>query len=290
MVGARAGAGKNVGSCGWHEVECSIATVPQPLIVTLGDVLALVLVNPADGLPAESSAPSSSRLMVGGQAAVVACWAIETGARARAISARSYDRAGDLVEAELAERGVEMQGPGVEGATGVATVIRAAGAHRTALTDRGVCPLLAAEALEPSWIEDADVLHVSGYALLEEPSAGAAERACEVARDAGTPVCIDLACADIVTPLVRERIARLRPDIALATAAQAEAIGGLDDLAGMAVVSDASVADPVDPMGVNDAYAAGFLCAFAAGVDADDARELGRQMAARCASVEGPLP
>jgi sugar/nucleoside kinase (ribokinase family) len=290
MIGARAGAGKNVGSCGWHDVECSIATVPQPLIVTLGDVLALVLVTPADGLPAESSAPASSHLMVGGQAAITACWAIETGARARAISARSYDRAGDLVEAELAERGVELQGPGVDGATGVATVIRAAGARRTALTDRGVCPKLSAEALEPAWFEDADILYVSGYALLEEPSAGAAERACELARDVGVPVCIDLACSDIVSPLVRERIARLRPGIAMATAAQADAIGGLDDLAGMPVVRDANVADPVDPMGVNDAYAAGFLCAVAAGVDADDARELGRQMAARCAGVEGPLP
>jgi sugar/nucleoside kinase (ribokinase family) len=290
MIGARAGAGKNVGSCGWHEVECSIATVSQPLIVTLGDVLALVLVTPAEGLPAESSAPAWSRLMVGGQAAITACWAIETGARARAISARSYDRAGDLVEAELAERGVELQGPGVEGLTGVATVIRAAGARRTALTDRGVCPKLSAETLEPAWVEDADILYVSGYALLEQPSAGAAERACELARDAGVSVCVDLACADIVSPLVRERIAQLRPDIALATAAQADAIGGLDGLAGMAVVSDTAIADPVDPMGVNDAYAAGFLCAVASGVDSDDARELGREMAARCAGVEGPLP
>ena len=43
-------------------------------------------------------------------------------------------------------------------------------------------------------------------------------------------------------------------------------------------------------MGVADAFAAGFLGALAAGADADDAAELGRKMADRCAGVEGPLP
>jgi sugar/nucleoside kinase (ribokinase family) len=41
---------------------------------------------------------------------------------------------------------------------------------------------------------------------------------------------------------------------------------------------------------VADAFAAGFLAAIASGADADDAVELGRQMADRCAGVEGPLP
>ena len=82
------------------------------------------------------------------------------------------------------------------------------------------------------------MLHVSGYALLDQPSAGAVERACEMARGAGASLSIDLACADIVSPLVRERILQLQPDVALATAAQAEAIGGIDDLADLPVISD----------------------------------------------------
>jgi sugar/nucleoside kinase (ribokinase family) len=262
----------------------------QPLIVTLGDVLALALITPPADVMPEASTGVQTRLMVGGQAAVTACWIAETGARARAVSARSYDRLGDLVEAELADRGVELEGPGAEGATGLATVIRTPGARRTALTDRGVCPLLNAEALRPEWFEDADVLHVSGYALLEEPYAGAAEHAVEIARGAGAQISVDLACADIVTPLVRERIRRLQPEVALATAAQAEAIGGIDDLADTAVVTDRDEVPPIDPMGVSDAFAAGFLAARAAGAEADDASELARQMADRCAGVEGPLP
>ncbi len=262
----------------------------QPLIVTLGDVLALALVTPPADVMPEASTGVRTRLVVGGQAAVTACWVVETGAQARAVSARSYDRLGDLVEAELADRGVELQGPGAEGTTGVATVIRTPGARRTALTDRGVCPALSAEGLRPEWFEDADVLHLSGYSLLEEPSAGAAERAAEIARGAGALISVDLACADIVTPLVRERIRRLEPEVALATAAQAEVIGGIDDLADTAVVSDRDGIPPIDPMGVADAFAAGFLTALATGADADDASGLARQMADRCAGVEGPLP
>ncbi|HEV8155733.1 MAG TPA: PfkB family carbohydrate kinase, partial [Gaiellales bacterium] len=156
--------------------------MPEPLIVTLGDVLALSLITPPEGLLAASVEPAETRLIVGGQAAVCACWVVAAGARGRAVSARSYDRLGDLVEAELADRGVELEGPGVEGRTGVATVVRTPGARRTALTDRGVCTKLAHELLRPEWFEDADVLHVSGYALLDQPSAGAVERACEIAR------------------------------------------------------------------------------------------------------------
>jgi len=262
----------------------------QPLIVTLGDVLALVLVTPDGGLPDEPATTATTRLTVGGQAAICACWAAETGARARAVSARSYDRAGDLVEAELAERGVDLEGPGVEGDTGVATVVRTAGARRTALTDRGVCPLLAPEGLAEAWFSDADILHVSGYALLEQPSAGAAELACAMARDAGARVCVDVACADIVSPLLRERIAHLEADIALATPEQAQAVGGFDDLAALPVITEPRAGGDGDTMGVNDAYAAGFLAALAAGADAGDARELARAMADRCAKREGPLP
>ena len=262
----------------------------EPLIVTLGDVLALALITPpAEAMP-EGSTAVETRFMVGGQAAITACWIVETGAQVRAVSTRSYDRLGDFVEAELADRGVELQGPGAEGATGLATVIRTPGARRTALTDRGVCPSLTAEGLRPEWFEDATMLHVSGYALLDEPSAGAAERAVEMARAAGALVSVDLACADIVTPLVRERIRRMEPEVALATSAQADAIGGIDDLADTPVISDHDRIPAIDPMGVSDAFAAGFLAALGAGADADDAAELGRQMADRCAGVEGPLP
>ena len=264
--------------------------MPEPLIVTLGDVLALSLITPPEGLLAEPAEPVETRLIVGGRAAVCACWVVMAEARVRAVSARAYDRLGDLVEAELADRGVELEGPGVDGHTGVATIVRTPGARRTALTDRGVCPNLAHELLQPEWFEDADVLHVSGYALLDQPSAGAVEHACEIARGAGASLSVDVASADIVSPLVRERIAQLQAEVVLATAAQAEAIGGIDDLADVAVISDDGALPAIDPMGVADAFAAGFLSALAAGADADDALDDGRLLADHCAGLDGPLP
>ena len=90
--------------------------------------------------------------------------------------------------------------------------------------------------------------------------------------------------------MVRERITRLKPDVALATAAQADAVGGIDDLAELAVISDRDDPGHADPMGVADAFAGGFLSAFAAGAGADDSVSLGREMAARCGALPGPLP
>src|SRR6185312_14248183 len=221
--------------------------MPEPLIVTLGDVLALSLITPAEGLLAESAEPAETRLIVGGRAAVCACWVVAAEARGRAVSARSYDRLGDLVEAELADRGVELEGPGVEGHTGVATVVRTPGARRTALTDRGVCAKLAHELIQPEWFDDADVLHVSGYALVDQPSAGAVQHACEIAREAGASLSVDLASDDGALPAI-------------------------------------------DPMGVADAFAAGFLSALAAGAGEDDALDDGRLLADHCAGLDGPLP
>ncbi|HVI18898.1 MAG TPA: PfkB family carbohydrate kinase [Gaiellales bacterium] len=264
--------------------------MPEPLIVTLGDVLALSLITPLEGLLAESSQPAEIRLIVGGRAAVCACWVVAAEARARAVSARTYDRLGDLVEAELADRGVELEGPGVEGHTGVATVVRTPGGRRTALTDRGVCAKLAHELIQPEWFDDADVVHVSGYALVDQPSAGAVERACEIAREAGASLSVDLASADIVSPLVRQRILQLQPEVVLATAAQAQAIGGIDDLGDLAVISDDGALPAIDPMGTADAFAAGFMSALAAGADEDDALDDGRLLADRCAGLDGPLP
>ena len=78
--------------------------------------------------------------------------------------------------------------------------------------------------------------------------------------------------------------------MALATAAQAEAIGGIDDLGDLAVISDDGALPAIDPMGVADAFAAGFLSALAAGADEDDALDDGRLLADHCAGLDGPLP
>ena len=113
----------------------------EPLIVTFGDVLALSLITPP-GRPdagvvvgranGADDRRSGRRLrLLGGR-----------GRRPR----RGRFRPAPTTAPATSSRpswptaASTWKGPGVEGHTGIATVIRTPGARRTALTDRGVCP------------------------------------------------------------------------------------------------------------------------------------------------------
>ena len=90
---------------------------------------------------------------VGGQAANVAAWVVALGGRARLIAARGTDLAGQLVAGELARRAVELVGPVIDGRTGVVVSLTDGDAARSMLTDRGVGPDLAADLLQPGWLD-----------------------------------------------------------------------------------------------------------------------------------------
>src|SRR5262249_61824712 len=81
--------------------------------------------------------------------------------------------------------------------------------------------------LDPAWFR-ADVLHLSGYALLREPAASAAERAAEHAREAGARISLDLSAWTLVDEPFRDRARRVAPDIVFATEREQEVFGPLD--------------------------------------------------------------
>src|SRR5262249_56227273 len=122
----------------------------------------------------ETDTPSSTWVGVGGQAANVAAWICALGGQARLIAARGSDLAAGLVAADLARRGVTVTGPVIDGATGVVVSLSDRGASRSMLTDRGVGPLLAADALAGDWFTGCDLLHLPAYSLAGEPIRGAA--------------------------------------------------------------------------------------------------------------------
>ena len=76
-----------------------------------------------------------------------------------------------LVAGELSRRGVEVVGPVVGGRTGVVVSLSDGGA-RSMLTDRGVGPLLPADAIDPAWLDGCAWLHLSAYALIRNPVQG----------------------------------------------------------------------------------------------------------------------
>ena len=143
------------------------------MICVLGDAHLDVVVCP-DGPIAEETDTPARTWVGGGQAANVAAWICALGGQARLIAARGSDLAAGLVAADLARRGVSITGPVMDGATGVVVSLSDRGASRSMLTDRGVGPLLAADALADDWFTGCCRLHLPAYSLASEPIRGAA--------------------------------------------------------------------------------------------------------------------
>jgi len=275
-------------------------------IATLGDVLLDVVVLLSEPLAAGGDVRASNRAGAGGQAANVAAWAAELGAKeARCIAKRGDDPAGALVVRELAARRVELAGPVAPGPTGVVVSIVGDG-DRALASDPGVAPTLAPEELEAAWVE-CDILHLSGYALLREPIAAAALLAARLAREQGARVSVDVAAWTEIRSYgpvqFRELLDVLAPDVLFATEAEWELLGGAYLTAPVGVLKrgargctvlteDATLdfaaldSEVVDPTGAGDALAAGFLL----GGSLEEAARRGLDAAARCIAKVGSMP
>jgi ribokinase len=257
-------------------------------LVSLGDLILDVIVG-LDGplIPGDDRA-ARTLVGAGGQAANVAAWAASLGAGARYVGKRGADAAGELAARELASHGVEIAGPAA-GRNGVVVSI-ASGGERSMASDRGSATELEPAELDPAWFS-CDCLHLSGYALLTEPVAGAALRAAQLARAEGAAVSVDLSAWSLIDESFRERVRRCEPETVLATEAECDAFGSLETSwvvkRGAAGVNVAGVDHPalptkiVDPTGAGDAFAAGFLIG---GV------QVGLEAAARCCAKLGGMP
>jgi len=262
------------------------------MICVLGDAHLDVVVRPAGPIAHDTDTPAATRLSAGGQAANTAAWICALGGRARLIAARAPDLAGQLVAAELGRRGVDLKGPVLDGRTGTVVSVSPDGTTRSMLTDRGVGPQLAAGHLEPGWLDGCDWLHLPAYSLAAEPVAGAA-----LAAAAAVPrLSVDLSSVAVLEDYgparFRALLGRLAPAVVFGNEAEAALIGDLTgtDLvvklgpAGVRAggrVHPAAPADPVDPTGAGDAFAAGYLLG---GVT------LGLAAAARAVAVMGAMP
>jgi sugar/nucleoside kinase (ribokinase family) len=258
------------------------------LLASLGDLILDVVVQLDGPLLPGDDRRATTRVGAGGQAANVTAWAAALGAQARYIGKRGDDAASRIAAGELAAHGVEIAGPAA-GRGGVVVSIASSG-DRSMASDRGSAVELAPDDLEPEWLA-CDTFHLSGYALLEDPAASAAEHAVELARAAGARVSLDLSTWSLIDDRFRSRVGSLAPDVVFATAREQEVFGDLetrwvvkrgpDGVTVDGVTHPAHPAAIVDPTGAGDALAAGYLVG---GV------QLGLEAAARCCAKLGAMP
>jgi ribokinase len=265
------------------------------VICALGDAHLDVVVRIDGPLAADTDTPARAGLVLGGQAANVAAWVVALGGRSRLIAARATDIAAELVASELAGRGIELVGPVVEGTTGVVVSLSGSG-QRSMLSDRGVGPMLAAEAVEAEWLQGCSWLHLPGYSLTSEPVRGAALAAARAAKDNSARISVDLSSVTVISEYgvaaFRDLIASLGPDLVFGNKAETALVG---DLAGIDVITKLGAdgvlvagrrypairAEVVDTTGAGDAFAAGYLVG---GVG------LGLEAAARAVAKIGGMP
>jgi sugar/nucleoside kinase (ribokinase family) len=236
-------------------------------------------------------------LSAGGQAANVAAWASALGASARFIGKRGADEAGRLARERLEAVGVEVLGPET-GRNGVICSLVSPDGERSMAADRGTAVDLAADEVEPIWLDGCNHLFVSGYALLREPVRGAAFRAVELARGHGAAVSVDLATWSVIRDAgpedFREAVTALGADVVFATEDEERIVGGKlpgvmwilkRGAGGVSFDGDERAAEPVetvvDSTGAGDALAAGWIVG---------GPELALEAAARCVGRLGSMP
>jgi sugar/nucleoside kinase (ribokinase family) len=276
------------------------------LICTPGDLLLDVIVRLEQQLEAAADASAVTRVGAGGQAANVAAWAAELGARARFVGKRANDAAERLAAGLLEGYGVTVLGPVAAGRTGVVVSLVAPDGERTMASDRGVAPDLRAEEVDEAWFDGCSHLHVSGYGLLRSPIDEAAARAVRTARTLKATVSVDLASWAAIRNFgsrrLRRRLEALAPDVLFANERERDALGG-ELAAGTAVLKRGAAryviergetrlelaalpGDVVDSTGAGDAVAAGFLL----GGSPAEAGLRGLEAARRCVAKLGGMP
>ncbi|MGZ8514962.1 MAG: carbohydrate kinase family protein [Candidatus Limnocylindrales bacterium] len=206
----------------------------KPSVVVLGDLVLDAVLSTTRPLQASSDVPGSVTFAQGGSAANAARWAARLGARSVLIAAVGRDATGRSLVKAVRSDGVIVHVSRIAGVrTGRIGVLVAPGGERSFVQDRGAAELLDPDELQAAWFAGANALHLPIYSLLG-PLGRAGRRAIELGRAAGATISVDLAS---IGPLLsggrraaRVLITEVAPDVLFATAAEADALLGLEPL------------------------------------------------------------
>jgi ribokinase len=282
------------------------------IVACVGDIMLDVIVDLPDGLVPDDDTPAHITFAAGGQAANVAGWVHEYGGSARLFGPRAAHGPGQFVDEALEAAGIEVHGP-VTGRAGTVVSLVSKGA-RSLASDPGSSAWLE-EVVPGPWLEGADWLFVSGYALFRAPRPDVLVDLAYAARSVGTRVAVDLSSAALINAYeparFRELWQALRPAVVLANEQEWAATHGAADGPHQAPVTGYGAGGQsvlvlkrgpkgcsfvidgvedhrnpvhgpvVDATGAGDALAAGFLLG---------GPELAMEVAARCVAQAGAQP
>lgn len=277
------------------------------LLGALGDLVEDIRVTPTGPIRAATDTHARVVRTRGGSAANVATAAAAIDGRARFIGQVGADAVGAAMAATLDEAGVELAGHR-GGRTGTVVVLVDPAGERTMLTDRGSAHELSDPS--PNWLEGLHTLHVPAYSLVTEPLATTASTLIAWARARTICVSIDLSSTAAIAAYGIDAFVALvvghAPTVVFGNADEAAAVHGrLDPVidaggtivvhgadeasahhpGGTIVVPTTPLASVADTTGAGDAFAAGFLCATAAGAGLADAMGAGHAAARRHLTV-----
>jgi len=278
----------------------------------------LISAEQAEALTAAMPSPKESS---GGSAANTCAVAAGLGARVAFQGKVADDRLGEAFRRDITASGVHYTTPPLRGAAPTARclIFVTPDAQRTMNTYLGACVGFEPADLDEALIADSGVTYLEGY-LFDPPQAQQAFlRAAEVAHGAGRAVALSLSdafCVDRHRMAFRDLV-RNHADILFANEAEVCSLyeeNAFEDAArraaedvGLAVLTRSEVgsvvlrgaerveiaAEPtqvVDTTGAGDAYAAGFLTAYAQGRDLRTCGRLGSLAAASVIARFGARP
>ena len=290
----------------------------MPKVVTLGDInvdiIASILSYPApggDGLAERVEVHS------GGSAANTATVLANSGVDVGIIGRVGRDAFAEQALARLAEAGVDLSciQRDDEFVTGMMFIPVTPDGERTMFGCRGANPRLESALLDEGYIVQADVFHLSGYALLAEPQRSAAQEAVEMAHRAGVAISLDVGLE--AAAKATEQVKALLPlvDLIFPNQAEAEHLTGHGDVkeavkalsrygietvalklgergctvgSGGEIFSAPTFAVEVqDTTGAGDSFDAGFILGWLWGLSARESAILANALGALAASAVG---
>ncbi len=281
------------------------------MLCTIGDLVEDVVVWLNTELNIGSDTESIIRRTRGGSAANVAMFASLTGTPSRFIGQVGHDRLGTHLCEVLRDSGVEVQVIS-DGRTGSIVVLVQPNGQRSFLTDRGVASHLAH--FDAALMNDVHILHVPTYSLTDEPLASTSAQYIASARSNGSLISVDASSASVLTKYGIQRfqalMQTLQPDVFLCNEDEAATLGlhannpmigaqvtviKQGPLPVIVVHQDGTsqmhpvpaVDNIVDTTGAGDAFAAGFLPAYASARNIAAAVTQGHALASRVLQCPG---